>query len=295
MKTSIIIPWYNTAWLVEKNLPKVSNALNNPKNNITEIIVVDDGSSDKSADIIKSHFPNIKLIRHKVNRGFSVAVNTGVRMAKGDLICLLNSDVIPEENFLEPVYDHFENPKIFAVSLNEIGTFGWAKGFFKNGFFGHEPGGKGNIVHTTFWVSGGSGVFRRKTWMDMGGMDEKLFTPFYWEDLDLSYRAMKRGYQLVWEPKAVVEHKHETTMKSLPQEYVNRIRERNQLLFTWKNLGSTNLLRKNIAAVIGRIISHPGYLRIVFMALAKLGSLLKARSKEKKETKVSDEVIFSRF
>ncbi len=295
MKTSIIIPWFNTDWLAEKNLAAVLAAYNNPKNEIIEIIVVDDASNDKSASIIKSRFPEIKLICHKINRGFSKTVNTGVRMAKGELVCLLNSDVVPNENFLESTFDSFKNPRVFAVSLNESGSFGWAKGFFKDGFIGHRPGGKGDTSHLTFWVSGGSGIFRRKTWMELGGMDEKLFTPFYWEDIDLSYRAMKRGYRLLWNPRAKVEHNHETTINKLPQEYVARIHERNQLLFTWKNLGSTNLFRKSLVGVIKRVVSHPGYIRIVMMALAKAGFLIKARYKERKESKVSDEAIFSSF
>ena len=295
MKTSIIIPWFNNEDLVNKNLPSIVAAYKNNKNNIVEIVIVDDGSTDKSVDLIKSNYPEIKIIRHKINRGFASAVNTGVRMAKGDMVCLINSDVLPETNFLESIYVHFKNPMLFAVSLNEDGSFGWAKGFFKNGFIGHEPGGKGYTVHSTFWVSGGSGIFRRKIWMDLGGMDEKLFSPFYWEDIDLSYRAMKRGYKLLWDPNAKVEHKHETTMNKLSRNYVNNIRERNQLLFTWKNLGSPNLLRKSIAGVFKRLVAHPGYFRIVFMALIKIGPLLKARLKEKKETKVSDETIFSKF
>ena len=295
MNTSIIISWYNTDWLAEKNLPALLIATKNKRNNIIEIIIVDDGSIDKSVDIIKSRFPEVKLIRHKINRGFSATVNTGVRMAKGELVCLMNSDVLPEVDFLESIYSHFKNPKVFAVSLNEAGNFGWAKGFFRNGFIGHEPGGKGDTPHATFWVSGGSGVYRRKTWMDLGGMDEKLFSPFYWEDLDLSYRAMKRGYQLVWDPNAKVEHIHETTISKLSQKYVSRIQERNQLLYIWKNLGSPNLLRKNITSIIKRVISHPGYLRIVLMALSKIGPLFKTRSKEKKEAKVSDEAIFAKF
>lgn len=295
MKVSIVIPWYNTDWLTEKNLPLVLKASKNPKNNILEVVIVDDGSTDKSAAIIKSLFPGIRLIRHKVNRGFSVAVNTGVRSAKGELICLINSDVAPEEKFLESIHSHFRNPKTFAVSLNETGSLGWAKGYFRNGFIEHESGGKGSTPHLTFWVSGGSGVFKRKIWMELGGMDEKLLSPFYWEDLDISYRAMKRGYQLIWDPKAVVVHKHETTMKTLAQNYLQRIRERNQLLVTWKNIGSQNLIRKNIAGVAKRVLSHPGYLRIVVMALAKIVVVLKARAKERKETKVSDEAVFAKF
>jgi GT2 family glycosyltransferase len=295
MKISIVIPWFNTDWLVDKNIPVFIKALENKKNNVSEIIIVDDASSDKSAALIKHNFPEVRLIRHKSNKGFSAAVNTGVRLAKGDLICLINSDVVPSINFLENIYDNFKDDRVFAVSLNEIGVFGWSKGFFKDGFVGHEPGGKSETVHDTFWVSGGSGVFRRDYWMDLGGLDEKLLSPFYWEDVDLSYRALKRGYRLVWDPKAIVEHKHETTINKLPKKYVQRVQERNQLLFIWKNLTSTRLFGKHLAGLLKRLASHPGYLRIVMMALSRLGIVLKARNKEIRESKVSDEVIFSRF
>lgn len=295
MKTSIIIPWFNTAGLVNKNLPAVLAAAKNSENDIIEVIVVDDGSKDKSVDEIKKNFPEIKLIRHKINRGFPAAVNTGVRAAKGQLICLLNSDVIPERNFLKNVLSDFENRRIFAVSLNEKGQYGWARGYFEGGFIKHEPGGKSDISHRTFWVSGGSGVFRRETWITLGGMDEKLYSPYYWEDLDICYRAMKRGYELLWEPMALVGHEHETTIKKLSSRYVQSIQERNQLLFMWKDITSGQLTRKHVVGLMRRLVSHPGYIKIVFMALTKIGLVLRRRFRETKESKVSDEAILARF
>jgi GT2 family glycosyltransferase len=149
--------------------------------------------------------------------------------------------------------------------------------------------------HDTFWVSGGSGVFRRNIWMKLGGMDEKLFTPFYWEDVDLGYRALKRGYGLSWDPDAKVLHLHESTISRFPKKYTQKIMERNQLLFNWKNLTSTNLTKKHVAGLLKRMAAHPGYIRIFFAALGKIGVVLRERKKEIKESKISDEAIFSRF
>ncbi|MCX6704452.1 MAG: glycosyltransferase family 2 protein [Candidatus Woesebacteria bacterium] len=292
---SVIMPNFNGEKLLEKNLPFLLEAGENLQNHIIEIIIVDDGSGDGSAKLIASKFPQIKLIRHKTNRGFSAAVDTGVRSAKGDLMCLLNSDVIPQYNFLESVFPHFLNPKVFAVSLNEIGDFSWARGTFINGFIGHSTGPKSLTAHDTFWVSGGSGVFRRTVWMELGGMDERLLSPFYWEDVDLCYRALKRSYRLIWEPGAKVTHIHEATINRFSKKYVQRILERNQLLFIWKNLTSANLFRKHIAGLLKRLAKHPGYIRIVLMAVRRLGVLIKARHKEIKEAKISDETLFSRF
>src|SRR3989337_2784089 len=98
---SLVIPNYNSLKLLEGNLEYVIEAAYYPGNSIKEVIVVDDGSYDSSVSFIRKRFPEVKLIRHKVNRGFSAAVNTGVRSAKGDLIALLATDVIPKRNFLE--------------------------------------------------------------------------------------------------------------------------------------------------------------------------------------------------
>ena len=271
MKVSIVIPCFNTAELLRKNLPRVLEASQNPNNNILEIIVVDDASPDSSPEVVKKEFPQIRLIRHRVNRGFSAAVNTGVRMAKGELVCLLNSDVVPEKDY------------------------SWARGDFRTGYLSHSMGKESIDAHISLWASGGSAVFKRDYWMNLGGMDEKLFPPFYWEDIDLSYRAYKRGLSILWEPNAGVEHKHESTISQLSRGYTQRMRERNELLFVWKNITSTHLFRKHIGALFARIFRHPGYIRIVLLALMKIGNVLRARRKEVKEAKVSDETIFARF
>ncbi|MCX6705299.1 MAG: glycosyltransferase family 2 protein [Candidatus Woesebacteria bacterium] len=291
---SVVIPNLNGEKLLEKNLPSLFLAKDNPENRILEIIIVDDGSSDGSVKLITSKFSQIKLIKHKTNRGFSASVNTGVRAAKGDLILLINTDVIPAEDFLIPVFKHFENNKVFAVSLHEK-EFGWAKGSFFDGYIQLAMGKESVEPHSSLYVSGGSGVFRRGTWMELNGMDEKLLSPFYWEDIDICYRAAKRGYVNLWEPDGHVMHNHESTISKFTKSYVQRIRERNQLLVIWKNIHSPSLFRKHLMGVLRRTISHPGYLRIILMAVGRLGTALKGRKREIKLSKVSDEAIFSRF
>ncbi len=294
MKVSIVIPNYNGRALLEKNLPAVINAGNHTRNKVSEIVIVDDASIDDSVIYLKKNYPKIRLIKHSVNRGFAAAVNTGVRSSTGDLICLLNTDVVPSKNFLEAIRPHFVDKKVFGVSLHEKG-FGWAKGAFKNAFVVHSPGEESSEAHRTFWVSGGSGVFRRSIWTSLGGLDEKLLSPFYWEDIDICYRALKRGYTLLWEPNSVVMHEHEATVRTLPKRYVDRIRERNQLLFIWKNITSPRFTRRHVRGLFKRIVRSPGYLVIFLMALKKIRIVRRLRAKEKKEAKVSDEAIFSRF
>lgn len=288
------MPNLNGEKLLEKNLPFLLKAKDNPANNIIEVIVVDDGSWDGSVKLLTKKFPEVKLIKHKVNRGFSAGVNTGTRMAKGDLVLLINTDVIPSENFLEPVFKHFENEKVFAVSLHEEG-FAWARGSFWGGYIQLAMGEETKTPHNSFYVSGGSGVFRRSIWMELGGMDEKLLSPFYWEDIDICYRAEKRGYINLWEPEGKVVHNHESTISKFPKTYVQRVKERNQLLVIWKNIHSQAMMRNHIVNILKRSLRHPGYLRVIFMALGRLGIALRQRRKEIKLSKVSDEAVLMQY
>jgi GT2 family glycosyltransferase len=294
LNVTVVVPNYDGYDLLKKNLPAVMKAKNYIKNNIIEVIVVDDKSKDKSVELLKKDFAEVRIIKHKENRGFSASVNTGARSAEGRFICLLNTDVVPEKNFLVSALKYFENTNIFAVSLHEQG-FGWAKGNFEKGFIVHEPGKENEAVHESFWASGGSAVFRRNIWMKLGGMDEDLFK-FYWEDVDLSYRAQKRGYKILWDPNARVIHKHESvTSVRFSKRQLSQMQETNQLVFIWKNLTSVNLFRKHIAGLVQRITKNPGYLVIVFRALGKISEVRKKRKKEKKESKISDEAIFAKF
>lgn len=296
MRVSIIIPNYNGKGLLEKNLPSILTAKKNRKNYIEEIIIVDDGSSDESVQFLKRKYKKqIRLVVHKKNRGFSATVNTGARTARCELLCLLNSDVEVTKDFLEFVIPHFKDDKVFAVSLHERG-YGPALGKFEQGFIGHSGGAEKKTAQDTFWVSGGSGVFRRDLWMKLGGMNEKLYSPYYWEDVDLGYMALKRGYKLLWEPRAMIIHEHEGSINATQKRsYKSRIQERNHLLFNWKNLTSNNLRKKHWSELFRRVSQHPGYLRVVAMAILKHPDAVKANRRERRESTVSDEAIFAKF
>jgi GT2 family glycosyltransferase len=291
---SVVIPNYNGSELLRKNLPALIAASKYASNNIIEIIVVDDGSKDSSVKLLNSEFPGVKVIKHRINRGFSAAVNTGVRAAKGNLVLLMNTDVVPTRKFLVPVIKHFDDEKVFAVSLHEKG-YGSAKASFSRGFIELAMEPEGSSACQSFYVSGGSGIFRRSIWIKLGGMDEKLFSPFYWEDIDICYRAAKRGYLNLWIPEGIVEHNHESTITKFSRDYVARVRERNQLLMIWKDITSMALIKKHIFGILRRVIQHPGYIRVVILALLRLRIVLSGRSKEVKQSKISDEAIFARF
>jgi len=294
---TVVIPVWNGRGLLEKSMPAVVAAMEEPRNRILEMIAVDDASSDDSVKYLQKEWGGkVRLIRHRENRGFSSAVNMGVRMAKGELVCLLNQDVSPSRDFLKSILPHFKNSCVFGVSLHEKG-YGPAGGKFKGGFIEHWGGPEEEKVQESFWASGGSGVFRRKVWMKLKGFDEELLNPFYWEDTDLCYRAQKRGYVVLWEPKAKVVHEHESVINenNFQRRRLGIIKERNQLLFIWKNVTSRRLIRKHYAGLLKRVLRHPGYVVVVVAALRKVGVVRRLRKIEVRETTVSDEAILARF
>jgi len=296
MKVSIVIPNYNGRHLLEKNLPFVLKAIDNRKNNIDELVIVDDGSVDDSiAFLNKNYKGRYKIIRLSKQRGFSVAVNSGVRATHSDLVLLLNNDVAPEVDFLESPQRLFDDSNIFGVSLHESGH-GPSRALFNNGIIDiGNPKPESKKTELTFYVSGAAGLFRKSIWQELGGLDERLLSPFYWEDIDICYRAFKRGYTTLWCYDGRVIHNHESTSSKLPKKYVARIKERNQLLMLWKNIHSKSFMSKHFNYLFKRVLKNPGYLLIIFMALTKLDRLLRARRKEIKESIVSDEAVFQKY
>lgn len=281
MKTSVIIPNYNGKKILEKNLPQVL------KLSAEEFIVVDDGSTDGSVSYIQEKFPQIKIIKNNKNNGFIKSVNKGVRESTGEIIILLNNDVAPVLDFIDTIKKYFENPKVFAVSFNEP-NWSYAKGEFKNGFLEHSPGPKKDKPHISFWASGGSAAYRKTIWEKLNGFDE-IFEPFYWEDIDLSYRAQKLGYEVLWEPKALVSHSHETTISShFSKRYINIISERNRLLFIWKNITDENLCYEHKKFLIAKL-KNPGFWDPFLKALLRKNKIKKTKYN------ISDKEIFEKF
>ena len=310
MKFSIIIPNWNGQKLLEKNLPAVLATGAN------EVIVVDNGSTDGSVEYLRNleqkRFRSIektkefskslnvynsialRVIFNKQNLGFAKAVNQGVKEAKNEIVVLLNNDVVPEKDFLKPLEEDFKDLKVFAVSLGETG-WSWARGRWIKGFVEHESGPRTKTPHISFWASGGSGAFRKDLWEKLGGFDE-IFRPFYWEDIDLSYRAWKRGYKIIWDPRSVVYHQHEGTIGvHFPQKYIDFISQRNQLLFIIKNITNLPMIFQNRIYLWKRLLANFGYWKVLGAVLLKVPRISPRLIKEFLESKVSDKEIFAKF
>jgi GT2 family glycosyltransferase len=232
---SVIIPVY-------KNYQEFFKNLDNNKKFLTDcqVIVVNDYPHEKIADQVKKIIASAIVIDNKKNLGFGQAVNLGVKQAKHRFIFLLNSDVVLKDDSFKKAILHFNsNPNLFAVSFaqeeknNQItgkNTIYWEKGLFF-----HR---KATDLRFGFnaWAEGGAAIFDREKFLKLGGFD-KLYTPFYWEDIDLSYCAWKMGYQIIFDPKICVFHNHGTTINRYFSSFkIKTIVYRNQFIFIFKNI-----------------------------------------------------------
>lgn len=250
MDLSIVIPNYNGEDLLKKNLHKVLDEIKTYRRGKCEVIVIDDGSKDNSTRVLKEIKNKNRILdfyENEKNLGFSSTVNLGVKKSIGEIIILLNTDVFPEKNFLDALIPHFKDESVFAVGCmdksienDNIALRGRGIGEWKRGFLMHR---RGEIDKTdTFWVSGGSSAFRKSIWEKLGGLEE-LYNPFYWEDIDISYRAQKSGYKILFEPKSVVVHEHEKgTINNLySSKKIKSISYRNEFIFIWLNITDLDL------------------------------------------------------
>jgi GT2 family glycosyltransferase len=291
---TIIIPNWNGKKLLEKNLPSIV-ALLSPHH----IIIVDDHSSDDSVKFIRATYPKIQVIQKNIHEGFSSTINRGVVKAKTEIVILLNTDIKPYKNFLQPLLIHFSNPSVFAVGcleravingksyLHGRGKAHWEWGMYKNSF-----GATKNA--DTAWVSGGSGAFRTSIWKRLGGLDP-LFDPFYWEDVDLCYRAKKAGYTILFEPKSKVTHYHDwgSILTNYSPWYIRRIIVRNKYIFVWKNITDPIIIGIHVVSIPLRLIKacirlDTAHIAGFLNALANLPSILRKRYALEKIWKIFD-------
>ncbi|HEX3743712.1 MAG TPA: glycosyltransferase [Bryobacteraceae bacterium] len=241
---SVVIPNWNGKDLLAKYLPSIVTALHgNPAN---EIVVVDNGSLDGSAEFVHEAFPQVKLVALPKNLGFGGGSNAGFRAASNDVVVLLNSDMRVEENFLAPLLEGFADPQVFAVSCQIFFSdprklreeTGLTQGWWQDGGLRvrHRIDPAIDGLYPCFYGGGGSCAFDRRKFLELGGFD-RLLAPFYLEDTDLGYLAWKRGWKVLYQPRSVVYHEHRGTIgKRFTEAHIQTVLKKNFALFCWKNI-----------------------------------------------------------
>lgn len=259
----IIIPSYNGKYLLEKHLPQVFHN----SDFLHKVIIIDNGSTDGTVNWLEKNYPEVVIVKNGANLGFTKPINQGVAVSQSKYIVLLNNDVRPEKGYLKNILRFFEDEKVFAVSFNENES-SWPLVTWKDGKIQFTKGEDKSDPHYSLWASGGSAIFRRSIWDKLGGMNE-IFAPYYWEDIDIGYRAWKMGYKVIWDNESIVFHEHESTAKKMNQQYISLIKQRNELLFTWINITDRDLFGSHIKFLFLHTFTHLGYSKVILSALLR--------------------------
>ena len=318
MDVTIVIPNYQGRALLPKTLGHLRKVLDECRVE-TEVIVVDDASKDDSVDYVRTEHPWVRLVAHEKNLGFSGATNTGADASKASLIYFMNSDVFPHPGFLEPLVDCFQNsPEVFSAVSVELDPNGrvippgqvaprmerghirvhgtnlnslWNSGRLRD--YGPVP---------TFFGAGGSVMVHRQRFLDLGGFAD-AYRPFYYEDIELGWRAWRRGWTTVLEPNSVVVHDHVSgsIQSNYQKRHIRTHKKRNRFLLVWRNYINPrkfffhHILRLPLhlagrAFLLDRHTLH-GFLQ----ALRELPGVRKERRDQRQVARLSDESIFEQL
>jgi len=293
---SIIIPNYNGESLLNKNLPSVMHAAETYHGEC-EIIVVDDGSRDGSVDLASNRFPQIKVIKHAVNQGFAEAVYTGIQHAASEIIILLNSDVRPNSDFIAPLVEKLQGQKTFSVSplvcdpMGKPQTVSWNLGRIKRGDIKFRSWTLDEARHRrenghelkNLFASGGSLAMKKTMFIRLGGF-LPIYKPFYYEDVDLCTRAWMNGWQTLFEPRSIIVHDHEGSIRLHFDAWrIRTTRLRNRFFYLWLHLSRKKLIISHIPWIGYRLLNRMLHLDMTYaialiMACFRLKEVIMLRS-----------------
>jgi GT2 family glycosyltransferase/glycosyltransferase involved in cell wall biosynthesis len=241
---SVVIPNWNGRDLLEKYLPSVTGAMEGCPQ--SEVIVVDNGSTDGSADFVRQRFPQARVLALDRNLGFGGGSNAGFRAARHDIVVLLNNDMRVERDFLAPLLAAFTDERIFSVSCQIFFSdpakprqeTGLSESWWQQGALRvrHRIDPAISAPYPCSYGGGGSCAYDRRKFLELGGFDE-LLAPFYLEDTDIGYLAWKRGWKVLYQPASIVHHEHRGTIgRRFSDAHIQAVLKKNFLLFTWKNI-----------------------------------------------------------
>ncbi|PQJ10250.1 glycosyl transferase family 2 [Flavipsychrobacter stenotrophus] len=302
MKVTVIIVNYNVKYFLEVCLHSVMRAA---EGMAVEVVVVDNNSTDTSCAMVREKFPSVTLIENIDNRGFSKANNQGVDIAMGEYILFLNPDTVMPEDFLVKTVAYMDahpkagslGPRLIdgkgdfapdgkksfpSLSVAIFKTTGINKLFKKSPYFN-----KYYAVHigeretAPVEVLSGCCMLVRRSAMDIAGgaFDEDYF--MYCEDVDLSYRILKAGFENIYYPEVDLIHYKGESTKKMTLSYV-RIFNEALVTFVKKHYSAKDarlfILFINIGiilrAVLGSLKTALKVLRMpLFDALILLGTL----------------------
>lgn len=312
---SAVIPGLDDFGLLEQNLPPLLAELA-PLGG--EVVLVDDTGRDVVRGWVETQLPEhvraaehaalVRVVARAENGGFAAALLDGVTAATNERVFAMNPDIRVTAGFLEPLLArlvdgvHSVVPRILLFgeddrieSVVEI-DFDRDVAYVRQRALEGEAARFEEEATAVTYAIGGAMLLRRGPFVASGGFD-RLFDPFYYEDVDLGFGAWAAGEEVVYEPASVVEHHHRGTIrKRVDEDFVRAVIERNRFLFQWKYLGDDELARRHLASLYRAALdAYQGDQRQeliwLVMALDELETLGASRAARGEPRRSFDEVV----
>ena len=256
----MVIPSFNGKELLEQYLPSLLETLRNSRQVPQyETIVVDDASTDGTDVFLTENYPEVIYLKNTENMGFSKTSNRGLHQAKHELVLFLNNDMVLNDDFFEKTIPYFDQEDTFGVfseirdSLGEKKLEGQKAPKCKKHRIHYEDNRetKGPF---TFYLCGGNALVSREKMLKLQGFNE-IFSPFYFEDFDVSLRAWRKGWKSYYTEDTFCKHCHSQTINSnFSKEYVQGIFLRNRFIFNDLHKSSNECLRLRAQAFLKIIL-----------------------------------------
>ena len=273
-----------------------------------ETIVVDNGSTDGTADYVRSRYPWVKLVPLTANLGFAGGNNAGVREARGRFVAFLNNDTSADPLWLRALLSGIDEANGFALMTSRIvymhdpdvidsagdGVLRWGGAFKRH----HgEPASAAAVTLEVFGICGAACLMPRAVFDDLGGFDEDFFVSH--EDVDLSYRARLRGYRCRYVADAVVRHVGSATLGTVSPFSVFHGQRNLEWVYVKDTPGRLLLVTLpghivyDVAAGVhfARVGMLRPYLRAKVAAMAGLPRMLRKRAAVQRERRVGASAI----
>lgn len=289
-EVSVVIPNYNGIQYLETCL----EALKAQTMQDFRIILVDNGSSDGSLDLVREKYPQVEIAALPENFGFCRAVNEGIRRAETPYVILLNNDTRVFPDFVEKLYQGIASrPGAFSggammIQAHDHGKLDAAGDYYSALGWGFARGKGKNPENFTspcrvFAVCAGAAIYRREEFLERGLFDEEHFA--YLEDMDVGYRARIAGYRNVYEPMARIIHVGSAASGSRHNEFKVRLSARNNLYLIYKNMPVLQILLNLPFLLAGFLVKYLFFLKKGLGAIYLKG-LMEAPKLMKKKKKV---------
>ena len=263
IRSTVIIPIYN-------GMKYIENCLTSLEGEPAALILVDNGSTDGSRELVEDKYPDVQIIALEQNQGFCRAVNLGVEASETTYVILLNNDTRVEKGFVRALERALERDKRICAGsaqmvnlhhperIDDAGDYycalGWAFAAGKD-----KPRAGYRRPREIFSACGGACIYRREVYLQIGMLDENHFA--YLEDVDLGYRARLFGYRSLYVPEAVVYHAGSASSGSRYNAFKAEYTARNSVYLVYKNMPAIQLLLNLPPLLFGFLVKTLFYLK----------------------------------